>query len=165
MYEGVATSVRSVGGMSSEFPISVILHQWLALSPYLFALIMDKLIRHLQDDIPWCILFNGVIREDVDHKIKSGWTKWSITSRVLCNRRMHASYAYDSECWATTKKHMHKMAIADMSFISNRKSIAKLIPSLSFGFPPLHRCLRQVVFRASGLFPDFAMANDDGDTS
>ena len=57
MYEGAVTSVRSVGGMSSEFSVSVGLHQGSALSPYLFALVMDELTRHLQEDVPWCMLF------------------------------------------------------------------------------------------------------------
>ena len=57
MYEGAATSVHTIGRMSSEFPISVGLHQGSALSPYIFALVMDELTRHLQDHVPWCILF------------------------------------------------------------------------------------------------------------
>jgi len=52
MYEGAATSVYSIGGMSSEFLVSVGLHQGLALSPYLFALVMDELMRHFQDYVP-----------------------------------------------------------------------------------------------------------------
>ena len=51
IYEGATISVRSIGGMSSKFLVSVGLHQGLALSPYLFALVMDELMRHLQDDI------------------------------------------------------------------------------------------------------------------
>ena len=56
MYEGTATSVRSVGGMSSEFSVSVGLHEGSALSSYIFALVMDELRRHLQDEVPWCTL-------------------------------------------------------------------------------------------------------------
>ncbi|KAH0468862.1 hypothetical protein IEQ34_002094 [Dendrobium chrysotoxum] len=33
------------------------LNQGSALSPYLFALVMDVLTRHLQEDVPWCMLF------------------------------------------------------------------------------------------------------------
>ncbi|KAL5542645.1 hypothetical protein UlMin_010355 [Ulmus minor] len=50
MYEGVATSVCSIGGMPNEFPISIGLHQGSTLIPYLFALVMNELTRHHQDD-------------------------------------------------------------------------------------------------------------------
>ena len=51
------TIVKTTIGETSEFPITVGLHQGCALSPYLFALVMDELTMHIQDDIPWCMLF------------------------------------------------------------------------------------------------------------
>ncbi|KAH0458543.1 hypothetical protein IEQ34_013858 [Dendrobium chrysotoxum] len=57
MYEGATTCVQTQGGLTKYFPISVGLHQGSALSPYLFALVMDVLTRHLQEDVPWCMLF------------------------------------------------------------------------------------------------------------
>jgi hypothetical protein len=38
-------------------PIKIGLHQGSALSPYLFALVMDEVTRDIQGDIPWCMLF------------------------------------------------------------------------------------------------------------
>ena len=57
MYNGVVTMVRTPTGEGSEFPVTIGLHQGSALSPYLFALIMDELTREIQDDVPWCMLF------------------------------------------------------------------------------------------------------------
>nr|GEY69048.1 hypothetical protein [Tanacetum cinerariifolium] len=39
------------------FPVEVGLHQRSAISPHLFALILDELSRGIQDDIPWCMIF------------------------------------------------------------------------------------------------------------
>jgi hypothetical protein len=39
-------------GDTSDFPIKIGLHQGLALSPYLFALVMDEVTRDIQGDIP-----------------------------------------------------------------------------------------------------------------
>ncbi|KAM1110894.1 hypothetical protein ACFX19_010231 [Malus domestica] len=57
MYEGAKTTVRTHEGQTESFPITVGLHQGSSLSPYLFALVMDELTGHIQDDIPWCMLF------------------------------------------------------------------------------------------------------------
>ena len=40
-----------------KFPIKIGPHQGSALSPYLFALVMDEVTRDIQGDIPWCMLF------------------------------------------------------------------------------------------------------------
>jgi len=42
MYEGVKTSVRSATGDTEYFSIDIGLHQGLALSPFLFTIIMDE---------------------------------------------------------------------------------------------------------------------------
>ena len=49
MYDGVVVNVRTYGGITSDFSITIRLHQGSALSPFLFATI--------QDQIPWCMLF------------------------------------------------------------------------------------------------------------
>ncbi|XP_070023281.1 uncharacterized protein [Nicotiana sylvestris] len=57
MYDGAKTRVRTVGGDSEDFPVVMGLHQGSALSPFLFALVMDALTHHIQEDVPWCMLF------------------------------------------------------------------------------------------------------------
>ena len=61
MYSGAMTIMRIVVGETNDFFITVGLHQGSALSPYLFALVMDELTRHMQDKVPWCLLFAGDI--------------------------------------------------------------------------------------------------------
>ena len=57
MYKDVTTFVRTCDDNTTDFPINIGLHQGSALSPYLFALVMDELTRDIQGEIPWCMLF------------------------------------------------------------------------------------------------------------
>ncbi|GJN13131.1 hypothetical protein PR202_ga31468 [Eleusine coracana subsp. coracana] len=55
MYRDV--SVRTCDGNTNDFPIKIGLHQESALSPYLFALVVDEVTQEIQSDAPWCMLF------------------------------------------------------------------------------------------------------------
>ncbi|XP_071704173.1 uncharacterized protein [Rutidosis leptorrhynchoides] len=57
MYEGAKSCVRTPVGNTEVFPIEVGLNQGSALSPFLFALILDELSRGIQECIPWCLIF------------------------------------------------------------------------------------------------------------
>ncbi|XP_070054805.1 secreted RxLR effector protein 78-like [Nicotiana tomentosiformis] len=57
MYDGAKTRVRTVGGDSNYLPVEMGLHQGSTLSPFLFSLAMDSLTRHIQGEVPWCLLF------------------------------------------------------------------------------------------------------------
>ena len=57
MYEGVVTNVRTYGGLTDEFSITIGLHQGSTLSPFLFAIVMDEITKSIHEDIPWCMLF------------------------------------------------------------------------------------------------------------
>ena len=54
MYSNVVASVQTSNGETStdDFSIKIGLHQGSALSPYLFALVMDEVTRDIQGDIP-----------------------------------------------------------------------------------------------------------------
>ena len=62
IYEVVVTTIRSPAGKTSEFPITVGLHQRLALSLYLFASVINELTRNIHNDVPWCTLFANDIK-------------------------------------------------------------------------------------------------------
>ena len=57
MYDGATTTVRSAAGLTEEFKVGVGLHQGSALSPFLFAVITDKLTEDIRKDAPWDMLF------------------------------------------------------------------------------------------------------------
>jgi len=57
VYERGRTRVRTPGGVSNDFAVSMELHQGSALSPFLFTLVLDELTRGIQDKVPWCMLF------------------------------------------------------------------------------------------------------------
>jgi hypothetical protein len=57
MYINAMTSVRTNDGNIDYFLIKIGLHQGSALSPYLFALLMDEVTMDIHGDIPWCMLF------------------------------------------------------------------------------------------------------------
>jgi Reverse transcriptase (RNA-dependent DNA polymerase) len=52
MYTNDVTYVRACDGESDIFPIKIGLHQGSALSPYIFTLVMDGIIKDIQEDIP-----------------------------------------------------------------------------------------------------------------
>ena len=57
IYEEGWTNVRTSGGVTNDFYVSMGLHQGSALSPFLFILVMDELTKGIQDELPWCMLF------------------------------------------------------------------------------------------------------------
>jgi hypothetical protein len=83
MYDNVVTSVQTSDRDTNDFSINIGLHQGSALSPYLFALVMDEVTRDIQDDIPWCMLFADDVvlvdesRTRVDQKLSCVDKLWS----------------------------------------------------------------------------------------
>ena len=57
MYEESETVVRCAVGITESFKVKVGLHQGSALSPFLFAVIMDRLTDEVKREPPWTMLF------------------------------------------------------------------------------------------------------------
>ena len=79
MYDVASTiMIQSPVGETSEFPIIVRLHQEFALSPYLFALVIDKLTRQILDDVPCCMLFVDeiVLVDEIAKRINAKLEIW-----------------------------------------------------------------------------------------
>ena len=57
IYEGVRTIVKTLRGVTNDFPIDIGLHQGSVLSPFLFTIVVDELTKGIRDEILWCMLF------------------------------------------------------------------------------------------------------------
>ena len=61
MYDRAITSVRTSEGITRKFPITIGLYIGLALSSYLFSLVMDELTKLIQEKVTECMLFAASI--------------------------------------------------------------------------------------------------------
>ena len=69
MYDESTTTVRSAAGLIEEFKVGVGLHQGSALSPFLFAIIMDNLTEDIRKDALWDMLFaDDIVLSRQNHK-------------------------------------------------------------------------------------------------
>ncbi|KAK3566282.1 hypothetical protein QTP86_030576 [Hemibagrus guttatus] len=76
MYERSRTVVRCAVGQTEEFNVEVGLHQGSALSPFLFAIVMDQLSEEVRQESPWTMMFADDIvicsesREQLEENLK-----------------------------------------------------------------------------------------------
>ena len=69
MYYGATITVRSVAGLTEKFKVGVELHQGSALSPFLFAIIMDKPTEDIRKDAPWDMPFaDDTVQSKPNHR-------------------------------------------------------------------------------------------------
>ena len=64
MYKDATMFVRTCDVNTTDFPINIGLQQGSALSPYLFALVMDEVTRDIQGEIHWCIADDVVLVDE-----------------------------------------------------------------------------------------------------
>ena len=77
-YQDCKTAVRTIEGLSREFEIGVGLHQGSAMSPLLFAVIIDVLSEHLRAENLWELLFADdlAIMADSEEQPQDILLKW-----------------------------------------------------------------------------------------
>ncbi|KAK3557283.1 hypothetical protein QTP70_026274, partial [Hemibagrus guttatus] len=78
MYERSRTVVRCAVGQTEEFKVEVGLHQGSALSPFLFAIVMDQLSEEVRQDSPWTMMFADdiVICSESREQVEENLERW-----------------------------------------------------------------------------------------
>ncbi|KAK3528614.1 hypothetical protein QTP70_005345 [Hemibagrus guttatus] len=90
MYERSRTVMRCAVGQTEEFKVEVGLHQGSALSPFLFAIVMDQLSEEVRQESPWTMMFADdiVICSESREQVEENLERWRF---VLERRGMKVS--------------------------------------------------------------------------
>ncbi|KAK3556231.1 hypothetical protein QTP70_006934 [Hemibagrus guttatus] len=120
MYERSRTVVRCAVGQTEEFKVEVGLHQGSALSPFLFAIVMDQLSEEVRQESPWTMMFADdiVICSESREQVEENLERWrfalerrgmkvsgSKTEYMCVNEREGSgivSYPIEGEYWLPT---------------------------------------------------------------
>ena len=87
--------------MSEGFEVKVGLHQGSALSPCLFAMVMDRMTDEIREEAPWTIMFADDIvicsesKEQVEEKLES-W-RYALERRGMKVNRRKTEYMFVNE--------------------------------------------------------------------
>ncbi|KAK3542137.1 hypothetical protein QTP86_016465 [Hemibagrus guttatus] len=78
MYERSRTVVRCAVGQTEKFKVEVGLHQGSALSPFLFAIVMDQLSEEVRQESPWTMMFTDdiVICSESREQVEQNLERW-----------------------------------------------------------------------------------------
>ncbi|KAK3544420.1 hypothetical protein QTP86_011158 [Hemibagrus guttatus] len=78
MYERSRTVMRCAVGQTEEFKVEVGLHQGSALSPFLFAIVMDQLSEEVRQESPWTMMFADdiVICSESREQVEENLERW-----------------------------------------------------------------------------------------
>ena len=96
MYDGSTTAVRCAVGVTEGFEVKVGLHQGSALSPCLFAMVMDRMTDEIREEAPWTMMFADDIvicsesKEHVEEKLES-W-RYALERRGMKVNRRKTEY-------------------------------------------------------------------------
>ncbi|KAG2462202.1 RTJK polymerase, partial [Polypterus senegalus] len=90
MYEGSVTVVRLAVGLADALNVEVGLHQGSALSPFLFAMVMDRLTDEVRQESLWTMMFADdiVICSDSREQVEETLERWRY---AVERRRMKVS--------------------------------------------------------------------------
>ena len=83
MYDDSTTAVRCAVGVTEGFEVKARLHQGSALSPCLFAMVMDRMTDEIREEAPWTMMFaDDIVICTAQYKLmEKRWRKWRISNK------------------------------------------------------------------------------------
>ena len=95
MYDDSITAVSCAVGVTEGFEVKVGLHQGSALSPCLFAMMMDRITDDIREEAPWTMMFADIVicserKERVEEKLES-W-RYALERRGMKVNRRKTEY-------------------------------------------------------------------------
>ncbi|KAI5088140.1 iron-sulfur cluster co-chaperone protein HscB, mitochondrial [Silurus meridionalis] len=77
MYEDSVTTVKCAVGTTDWFKVEVGLHQGSVMSPFLFAVVIDRLIDKVRQESPWAMIFAiDVICVEIREQVEKSLERW-----------------------------------------------------------------------------------------
>ena len=101
MYAGNEAVIRCTAGVTEAFSVKVSLHQGSTLSPLLFSIVMDTLVKGVQKELPWNILYAddvvlmGERRENVEEDLER-W-RYALERRGMKISQSKTEYLCENE--------------------------------------------------------------------
>ncbi|KAL4189726.1 hypothetical protein AMTRI_Chr08g166810 [Amborella trichopoda] len=112
---------------------------------------------------------NGVIEDDVAHRISAGWAKWRCTIGILCDCRipmrlkgkfyriaMRSILLYGAECWVYKKLYTHRMSVVEIKILkwmsgkTRNDRIQNECIRENLGVAPIGNKMREIRLRWAG---------------
>ncbi|KAK3557964.1 hypothetical protein QTP86_005212 [Hemibagrus guttatus] len=143
MYERSRTVVRCAVGQTEEFNVEVGLHQGSALSPFLFAIVMDQLSEEVRQESPWTMMFADdiVICSESREQVEENLERWrfalerrgmKVHTGVLCDQKISArikgkvyrtvvrpAMLYGLETVSLRKRQESELGVAELKMLRN----------------------------------------------
>ena len=130
IYDDSITAVRCAVGVTEGFEVKVGLHQGSALSPCLFAMVMDRMTDDIREEAPWTMMFADDIvicsesKERVEEKLES-W-RYALERRGMKVNRRKTEYMCVNE---RQDKGTVKMQREEVAKVEDFKYLGSIVQS------------------------------------
>ncbi|KAK3565047.1 hypothetical protein QTP86_032472, partial [Hemibagrus guttatus] len=116
-YERSRTVVRCAVGQTEEFKVKVGLNQGSALSPFLFAMVMDQLSEEVRQEYPWTMMFADDIVICSESREQVRW-RWRARIKGKVYRTVvRPAMLYGLETVSLRKRQESELEVAELKML------------------------------------------------